>query len=119
MNRLININQLRCILLLLCLGVVFSLATAPPMAAQDADFDADFEDFDEVDDGVEDDSIEFHEEEENVVDDEDVDELVEWLNLLVWNRPGDYRRVGYSLFIAVAAKFSLAAGRGQGEKAHI
>ena len=58
MNRLININQLRCILLLLCLGVVFSLATAPPVAAQDADFDADFEDFDEVDDGVEDDSAE-------------------------------------------------------------
>ena len=49
MNRLININQLRCILLLLCLGVVFSLATAPPVAAQDADFDADFEDFDAVD----------------------------------------------------------------------
>jgi len=58
MNRLINISQLRCILLLLCLGVVFSLATVPPMVAQDADFDADFEDFDAVDDDVEDDSAE-------------------------------------------------------------
>ena len=40
MNRLMNISQLRCILLLLSLGVIFSFTTTPPVAAQDADFDA-------------------------------------------------------------------------------
>ena len=95
MNRLMNISQLRCILLLLSLGVAFSL-TAPPVAAQDADFDADFEDFDdfdELDDDVEGnddesdmdgdaepetndadddenlDNIEFNENDEDIVDD--------------------------------------------------
>ena len=63
MDRLINISQLHCILLLLCLGIVFSLATVPPVAAQDTDFDEEFEesfdeDFDADDGDVQDDGAE-------------------------------------------------------------
>jgi general secretion pathway protein D len=63
MDRLINISQLHCILLLLCLGIVFSLATVPPVAAQDLDFDEEFEesfdeDFDADDGDVQDDGAE-------------------------------------------------------------
>jgi len=63
MDRLINISQLHCILLLLCLGIVFSLATVPPVAAQDPDFDEEFEesfdeDFDADDGDVQDDGAE-------------------------------------------------------------